>query len=121
MKTSPEIDAAIELLRKAGYEIEAPVRAERVEEVVVKLKPIRDPSLTPAQVEACFRMTGFQPSAEAFPHTEEAYVWLCRFNGAEPGKTPWTWRYASSAGMRDYINRMAAEDAASGQDPASRR
>lgn len=88
---------------------------------IVKLKAVRDPNLTQEQVEACFRMTGFKASAEQFPHTEEGYVWLCRFNGAEPGKTPWTWRYASCEAMRDRINKLAAEDAASGRDPASRR
>lgn len=110
MKPTPEIAAAIKLLRKAGYEIEppAPVAAE---EVKVKLKAYRDPRLTPAEVAACFRMTGFQPSAEQYLHSERAFLWLCRFNGARPDQVPWTWCYASSAGMRDYIERLAqAED-----------
>lgn len=110
-KPSPEIAAAIKLLRKAGYEIEPPPPVP-AEEVKVKLKAVRDPNLTPAQVAACFRMTGFQPSAEQFPHSERGFAWLCKFNGARPEQVPWTWRYASSAGMRDYIERLAQEDAA---------
>ncbi|AXQ68391.1 hypothetical protein HOT99_gp226 [Caulobacter phage CcrBL10] len=80
----------------------------------VKLKAVRDPNLTPAQVAACFRMTGFSADAENYPHTEEAFLWLCRFNGARPEQVPWTWRYASSAGMRDYIQRLA--EAEQGED-----
>lgn len=114
------IEAAIALLTAAGYEVEPPPPPPR-EEVKVKLKPVRDPNLTPAEVEACFRMTGFSASAEKWPHSEAGYAWLCAFNGARPGQTPWTWRYASSEGMRAWIERMAAEDTASGRDPASRR
>ncbi|AXQ68948.1 hypothetical protein HOU00_gp177 [Caulobacter phage CcrPW] len=110
-KPTPEIAAAIKLLRKAGYEIEPPAPVAP-EEVKVKLKAVRDPNLTPAQVAACFRMTGFQPSAEQYPHSPEGFAWLCRFNGARPEQVPWTWHYASSAGMRDYVERLARENPA---------
>ncbi|AXQ69852.1 hypothetical protein HOU03_gp416 [Caulobacter phage CcrSC] len=109
MKPSPEIAAAIKLLRKAGYEVEPPPPAPP-EEVKVKLTHVRPPNLTPAEVAACFRLTGFPAAAEQFPHTEAGYLWLCRFNGVDPDKAPWTWRYASSEAMRAYIERRVRED-----------
>uniref|UniRef100_A0AB74UL80 Uncharacterized protein n=1 Tax=Caulobacter phage BL57 TaxID=3348355 RepID=A0AB74UL80_9VIRU len=108
-KPSPEIVAAIKLLRKAGYDVEPPPPAPP-EAVQVKLKAVRDPNLTPAEVAACFRLTGFTADAENWPHTEKAFLWLCKFNGARPEQVPWTWRYASSSAMRDYIQRLAEAD-----------
>ncbi|USN15282.1 hypothetical protein KIKIMORA_01360 [Brevundimonas phage vB_BpoS-Kikimora] len=107
---TPEIKAAIKLLRKAGWTLEPPeATLTPAAEVKVKVGLTPPDPLTPEIIHASFRLAGFSGDAINHPLSERAYIWRCRFNGAEPGKTPWTWRYASNPTMQALLDRYAVE------------
>lgn len=82
------------------------------EEIKIKVGKERRPDLTPAEVHASFRLGGFTADAENYPLSDRAYDWLCRFNGARTGETPWTWRYAPNPEMQRYLDDRADREAA---------
>lgn len=56
-----------------------------------------------------FRAAGFTADAINYPRTEAGFLWLCKFNGCPPEKAPRAWRYASSKGMLEQVERLARE------------
>lgn len=105
------LKAAIKLLKKAGWHVEAPESsAVHVDEVKIKVGRDRPADLTPAQIHASFRACGYAGEAINFPLSARAYYWLCAFNGARPGETPWTWRYAPNPAMQAYLDRRAESE-----------
>lgn len=106
-----DLKAAVKLLRKAGWAVEPPSSEDvHVAEVKIKVGRIQPDHLTPAQVHASFRLCGFEGEAIRYPLTTRAYNWVCAFNGANPGETPWTWRYAPNPWMQSYLDRRAESE-----------
>lgn len=102
------LKAALKLVRKAGWTVEPPQSADvHVTEVKIKVGRVQPDGLTPDEIHASFRACGYTGAAIDFPLSARGYYWLCAFNGARPGETPWTWRYAPNAGMKDYLDRRA--------------
>lgn len=110
MPVTPDIKAAAALLRKAGWFLEPPEPViETPAEVKVKVGLTPPDPLTPEILHAHFRAAGFTRDAINYPLSERAYLWRCQFNGALPGKTPWTWRYAPNAYMQALEDRYGRE------------
>lgn len=77
----------------------------------IKVGPVQPPNLTDEEIHASFRQGGKAGAAINHPLSDRAYAWLLRFNGVPEGHpVPWTWRYASNAYMREYMDRRAAEE-----------
>lgn len=55
-----------------------------------------------------FRVCGYTANAVRYPLSEAAFLWLCKFNGADPAKAPRAWRYAPNAEMKRILERNAA-------------
>ncbi|USN14682.1 hypothetical protein DOMOVOI_02080 [Brevundimonas phage vB_BpoS-Domovoi] len=106
-----DLKAAIKLLRKAGWSVEPPESSD-VHAPEIKIKVGRDEpaNLTPEQIHASFRLGGRTGEAYNYPLSARAYKWLCAFNGAKPGETPWTWRYAANPWMQAYNDRRAESE-----------
>ncbi len=113
MATNAEIKAAIKLLKAEGFTVEAPEKpAEKRPEMIegYKLGRVQPESFKPNELHTAFRMSGFTAEAIKYPLSERAYLWLCKFNGAKPGETPWTWRYAPNPLMQASLDRDAEKD-----------
>lgn len=102
------IRAAARLLRKAGWTVESPeADVSPAAEIKIKVGRVQPEGLTPAEIHASFRACGFTGEAINYPLSVRAYAWLCAFNGAREGETPWTWRYAPNPAMQKYLDRLA--------------
>lgn len=57
-----------------------------------------------------FRAGGRTGEARNHPLSEAGFMWLCAFNGVPPENAPRTWRFASNAYMRGFIEEAAAKE-----------
>ena len=106
-----ELKAALKLLKKAGWTVEPPESADvHVAEAKIKVGRNQPDHLTPAEIHASFRLCGLEGAAINYPLTARAYYWRCAFNGARPGETPWTWRFAANPWMQAYLDRRAESE-----------
>lgn len=106
-----DLKAAASLLRKHGWVVEPPESGDvHVAEIKMKVGRTQPENLTPDQIHASFRLCGLDGAAINYPLSTRAYHWLCDFNGARPGETPWTWRFAPNPWMQAYLDRRAESE-----------